>query len=94
MQDANLINNIILSSLLQPKNYINVPDNAPFKFRSEHIIALCDLAENIIKNQPMVLRGNIIFDKKVRAPIKIFGDVHGQYSDLMRFFDLWGSPFE
>ena len=52
------------------------------------------MAENIIKNQPMVLRGNIIFDKKVRAPIKIFGDVHGQYSDLMRFFDLWGSPFE
>jgi protein phosphatase len=30
----------------------------------------------------------------VRAPLKIFGDIHGQYSDLMRFFDLWGAPFE
>ena len=29
---------------------------------------------------------------KVRAPIKIYGDIHGQYSDLMRFFDLWGAP--
>lgn len=28
----------------------------------------------------------------LRCPIKIFGDIHGQYSDLMRFFDLWGTP--
>ena len=24
--------------------------------------------------------------------MKIFGDIHGQFSDLMRFFDLWGTP--
>jgi protein phosphatase len=29
----------------------------------------------------------------VRAPLKIFGDIHGQYSDLMSFFALYGSPF-
>jgi protein phosphatase len=54
-------------------------------FKSEHIILLCDHAENVLREQPIVL--------KVKAPIKIFGDIHGQYSDLMRFFDLWGSPW-
>lgn len=29
---------------------------------------------------------------RLRCPIKIFGDIHGQFSDLMRFFDLWGTP--
>jgi len=56
---------------------------------------LCDHAESFIREQPMVLRGNfknlLII---VKAPIKIFGDIHGQYSDLMRFFDLWGQPWD
>lgn len=31
---------------------------------------------------------------RVDAPIKVFGDIHGQYQDLMRFFDLWSTPSE
>jgi len=30
----------------------------------------------------------------VKAPIKIFGDLHGQYSDLMKYMDVWGCPWE
>ena len=86
IQDQNSIHNLILNTLLQPTAYMNSQENAPFKFRPEHIISLCEAAENITKNQPMVLR--------VSAPVKIFGDIHGQYSDLMRFFDLWGTPYE
>ena len=29
---------------------------------------------------------------RLRSPTKIFGDIHGQYFDLMRFFELWGQP--
>jgi len=31
---------------------------------------------------------------KLKPPLKVFGDIHGQYTDLMRFFDLWGCPSE
>jgi len=44
------------------------------------------MAEEIISQQSIVL--------KVRAPLKIFGDIHGQYSDLMSFFALYGCPHE
>jgi len=29
---------------------------------------------------------------KINAPVKVFGDIHGQYSDLMRYFYNWGMP--
>mgnify|MGYP003692177353 CR=1 FL=1 len=74
-----------LNALLQPKNFMN-SDALKFNFKPEHIIALCDIAEEIIANQPMVL--------SVKAPLKIFGDIHGQFSDLMSFFSLYGTPHE
>ena len=55
-----------------------------FPFKREEILVLADSCLAILKSQPIVL--------EVRAPVKVFGDVHGQYQDLMRFFDLWGSP--
>ena len=75
-----------LEGLLKPKDYINHPEDARFIFSPDKIIQLCDEAESIIRNQPMVLR--------FQSPAKIFGDIHGQYSDLMRFFDIWGAPYD
>ena len=28
----------------------------------------------------------------VKAPLKIFGDIHGQINDLNRLFEAFGSP--
>ena len=75
-----------LNKLLKPKDYINYPEGMRFIFPPQAIIRLCDQAEAIIKNQPIVLR--------FESPAMIFGDIHGQYSDLMRFFDLWGAPYD
>jgi serine/threonine-protein phosphatase PP1 catalytic subunit len=43
-------------------------------------------ARDILINQPMLL--------ELEAPIKIMGDIHGQYPDLLRAFDYGGYPPE
>jgi hypothetical protein len=48
------------------------------------IAELCDAAQNIFGRESSVLQ--------IRAPVKIFGDLHGQFGDLMRLFDEYGSP--
>lgn len=29
---------------------------------------------------------------QLKAPVKVFGDLHGQFGDLMRLFDEYGFP--
>ena len=78
---------LFLNHLLRPREWnAQFDGNGYFAFRREHIIALAEECQKVLEDQPMVLR--------VDAPIKVFGDIHGQYQDLMRFFDLWSTPSE
>ena len=79
------IPHLFLNQLMHPKNYLNA-EAVKVNLKPEHIIMLCDFAEDIISKQPMVLN--------VKAPLKIFGDIHGQFTDLMTFFNLYGVPHE
>ena len=45
---------------------------------------LCETSKVIFQGQPMLL--------ELEAPIKICGDVHGQFFDLLRLFDYGGLP--
>lgn len=64
--------NLFLAHLLRPKEWTAQFDgNGYFAFRREHIIALAEECQRVLEEQPMVLR--------VDAPIKVFGDIHGQY---------------
>lgn len=47
---------------------------------------LCTVSREIFLQQPNLL--------ELEAPIKICGDIHGQYSDLLRLFDYGGYPPE
>ena len=72
--------------LLQPTLWRPpAPNSDPFFFLSvPEMNQLCLAVLDIVKAQPMVL--------ELRAPIKIFGDIHGQFPDLMRLFAQYGSP--
>ncbi|XP_072955532.1 serine/threonine-protein phosphatase PP1 isozyme 3-like [Typha angustifolia] len=47
---------------------------------------LCVVSRGIFMRQPNLL--------ELEAPLKICGDIHGQYSDLLRLFDYGGLPPE
>jgi protein phosphatase len=73
----------IISMLLRPRNW-KAPANRRFFLDSYEVGELCYAAEQIFMQEPTVLQ--------LRAPIKVFGDLHGQFGDLMRLFDEYGFP--
>jgi len=50
----------------------------------QEIKLLCSTARPVLLNQPMLI--------ELEAPIKICGDIHGQYTDLLRLFEYGGFP--
>ena len=50
------------------------------------IKGLIEKAKHIFIEQPVLL--------EINAPIQVVGDVHGQYTDLMRLFEFGGWPPE
>ena len=79
----------VIMALLRPKEWVNKPldeEDSTFCLDIETVMSLIDQCMKIVQEQPMVL--------KVEAPVKVFGDIHGQYQDLMRFFDLFSAPIQ
>lgn len=56
----------------------------PVQLSEEEIIQICLASKDIFMHQPNLLELN--------APMKICGDIHGQYSDLLRLFEYGGFP--
>merc|ERR1719384_152152 len=73
----------IITSLLQvrsarPGKEVMLPER--------QITLLCHAVRDIFISQPILL--------ELEAPIKIVGDIHGQYYDLLRLFESGGFPPE
>ncbi|KAG0322122.1 hypothetical protein BG000_003012 [Podila horticola] len=52
--------------------------------RNNEIVYICQQAREIFLSQPALIELN--------APVKIVGDIHGQYTDLLRMFEMCGFP--
>jgi len=81
--EGNLALDEIIASLLQvrsarPGKEVQLPE--------KQISLLCQAARDVFVQQPILL--------ELEAPIKIVGDVHGQYYDLLRLFEYGGFPPE
>ena len=52
--------------------------------KNAEITAICQAAREVFLSQPALL--------ELAPPVKIVGDVHGQYTDLIRMFEMCGFP--
>ncbi|GAA5836445.1 hypothetical protein JCM9279_000394 [Rhodotorula babjevae] len=52
--------------------------------KNAEITAICQAAREVFLSQPTLV--------ELSPPVKIVGDVHGQYSDLIRLFEMCGFP--
>ena len=52
--------------------------------KNAEIFAICSAAREVFLSKPALL--------ELAAPVKIVGDIHGQYTDLIRMFEMCGFP--
>jgi serine/threonine-protein phosphatase PP1 catalytic subunit len=56
------------------------------KLEESVILGIIRTVKNIFMSQPMLV--------EVQAPVKVCGDVHGQFYDMLRLFEYGGFPPE
>lgn len=78
---------MFLKQLLRPKENQALQYMEQFPFKKQDIIDLAKEATLAVTSQPTVI-------SDIKSPVKIFGNLHGNFIDLMRFFDIWNHPSE
>lgn len=76
------IADFFLEQLLVPSGSISI--ETKFNFDKTYLEQLCNEVEIIIQREPSLLR--------LRSPLKIFGNIHGQLVDLLQLFENFGVP--
>lgn len=56
------------------------------RLTEEQVLHILNSTNDLLKNEPNLLR--------ISAPITVCGDVHGQYYDVLKLFEVGGDPSE
>jgi serine/threonine-protein phosphatase PP1 catalytic subunit len=80
-----LMTDNIISKLLEFRDHRESRQNINILTEDE-IKMLCKEGQSVFLQQPMLI--------EMEAPVKICGDLHGQYHDLLRLFEYGGYPPE
>jgi len=84
--DTGPLDTALLTSRLLAERSFSPSDGREVALPEDQIIKLCDKVRETFGKQPMLL--------ELDAPMKIAGDIHGQYYDLIRLFEYAGHPQE
>ena len=73
--------NFFINSLLIPKEFSY---DIGFDLPRDMTLALIEESQKVFEREPSLLR--------LKAPLKIFGNINGQFGDLMKLFEHFGTP--
>lgn len=68
--------------LLESKRNLTPGEYVPMDVESLQLI--CEEARNVLSKDKVLL--------KLSAPLNVIGDIHGQFTDLMKFIEIGGDP--
>ncbi len=91
LQDKRIYNEPLINKFIEVlfhpfdwfKNEVEMIHNK-LPFTKDEIDTLISEATKVISKEPSLVR--------VKSPAKVFGNIFGQYNDLMRFFESFGHP--
>ena len=84
---ARVLNRVVRSQVIEKlKGVCGERPGKIVNLTEAEVKSLCLRSRDIFMTQPILL--------ELEAPIKICGDIHGQYYDLLRLFEYGGFPPE
>ncbi|KAF4352433.1 hypothetical protein G4B88_018865 [Cannabis sativa] len=78
------MNGSVLDGIINRLLEVRTNPGKQVQLSETEIKQLCFVSRDVFLRQPMLL--------ELEAPVKICGDIHGQYSDLLRLFEYGGLP--